>query len=112
MCCAHDNGGEFKGADFRRTLKLNGIKDAPFSVKNPQSNATCELMHQTAVNVLRTLLHAHPPQNALQAGALVNSALATTMHAARASINRAPRTTLTRCSGVSKRHVFGCSIDR
>jgi hypothetical protein len=93
MRCVHDNGGEFLGADFQRILELNGIKDVPTSVKNPQSNAICERMHQTAANVLRTLLHAHPPQNALQAGALIDSALATTMHATRASIHRTLRTT-------------------
>jgi hypothetical protein len=74
-------------------LELNGVKDVPTLVKNPQSNATCKRMHQTAANVLRTLLHAHPPQNALQAGALIDSALATTMHAARASMHRSLRTT-------------------
>jgi hypothetical protein len=74
-------------------LELNGVKDVPTSVKNPESNAICERMHQTAANVLRTLLHTHPPQNALQAGALIDSALATTMHATRASVHRALRTT-------------------
>jgi hypothetical protein len=93
MRCVHDNGGEFIGANFQRTLELNGVKDVPTSVKNPQSNATCERMHQTAANVLRALPHAHPPQNALQAGALIDSALATTMHAARASMHRSLRTT-------------------
>jgi hypothetical protein len=93
MRCVHDNGGEFIGADFQRTLELNGMKDAPTSVKNPQSNATCERMHQTAANVLHALLHTHPPQNALQAGALIDSALATTMHATRASVHRALPTT-------------------
>jgi transposase InsO family protein len=91
--CIHDNGGEFIGADFQRILEINGIQDVPTTVKNPQSNAICERMHQTAANVLRTLLHSHPPQNALQAGALIDSALATTMHATRASIHRTLRTT-------------------
>jgi hypothetical protein len=93
MRCVHDNGGEFISANFQRMLELNGIKDVPTSVKNPQSNAICERMHQTAANVLRALLHAHPPQNALQAGALIDSALATTMHATRASMHRSLRTT-------------------
>jgi hypothetical protein len=92
-CCVHNNGGEFTGADFQRTLELNGAKDAQTAVKNPQSNATCKRMHQTAANVLRALSHARPPQSALQAGALVDSALATTMHAARASVHRPLRMT-------------------
>jgi hypothetical protein len=62
-------------------------------VKNPQSNATCKRTHETAANVLRALLHAHPPQNALQAGVLIDSTLATTMQAARASIHHALQTT-------------------
>jgi transposase InsO family protein len=88
MRCMHDNGGEFLGADFQRVLEINGVKDVPTSVKNPQSNAMCERMHQTGANVLRTLMHAHPSQNALQAGVLIDTALATTMHAARASQHR------------------------
>jgi hypothetical protein len=39
--CVHDNGGEFIGADFIRILVVNGIKDVPTTVKNPQSNAIC-----------------------------------------------------------------------
>jgi hypothetical protein len=93
MRCIHGDGGEFSGADFQRALELNGVKGAPTSVKNPRSNATCERMHQTAANVLRTLLHAHPPQSALQAGALIESALATTVRAACASAHRTLRTT-------------------
>jgi transposase InsO family protein len=61
MRCVHDNGGEFVGANFQRMLGLNGVKDALTSVKNPQSNATCERMHQTAANVLRALSQTHPP---------------------------------------------------
>jgi hypothetical protein len=86
--CVHNNGGEFVGADSQSTLELNGAKDAPTTVKNPQLNATCKRMHQTAANVLRALSHAHPPQNALQAGALIDSALATRMRAAPASVHR------------------------
>jgi hypothetical protein len=74
-------------------LGLNGVKDALTSVKNPQSNATCEHMHQMAANVLRALSHTHPPQNALQAGALIDSALAMTTCAACASMHRSLRTT-------------------
>jgi hypothetical protein len=45
----HDNGGEFMGPDFQTMLELKGVKDAPTSVKNPQSNAMCECMHQCNV---------------------------------------------------------------
>jgi hypothetical protein len=36
MRCVHDNGGEFTGADFQRTLELNGVKEAPTAMKNPR----------------------------------------------------------------------------
>jgi hypothetical protein len=42
--CVHDNGGKFISADFIRILVVNGIKDVPTTVKNPQSNAICERM--------------------------------------------------------------------
>jgi transposase InsO family protein len=87
--CVHDNGGEFIGAGFLWVLALNGIKDVPSTIKNPQSNSICERMHQTAGNVIRTLSHSQPPQNILQANQIVDSALATTMHALRCSIHHA-----------------------
>jgi hypothetical protein len=45
-------------------------------------------MHQTVGNILRTLLHQQAPYNEIHAAQLVDSALATTMHAIRASIHR------------------------
>jgi hypothetical protein len=85
--CVHDNGGEFIGADFQRVLEINGVKDVPTTIKNPQSNAICERMHQTAANVLRTLELTTPPQTLQEAQLLVDSALATTMHATRTAIH-------------------------
>ncbi len=43
--CVHDNGGKFIGAGFLWVLALNGIKDVPSTIKNPQSNSICEQMH-------------------------------------------------------------------
>ncbi len=87
--CVHDNGNEFLGADFQRILVVNGIADVPTTVKNPQSNAICERMHQTAGNIIRTLTHSNPPQNMAQATQIIDSALATTMHALRCSMHHA-----------------------
>jgi transposase InsO family protein len=67
----------------RRFSRNVGPKDVPTAVKNPQSNAMCERTHQTAANVLRALSRVHP-----QAGALIDSALATSMRAAPASVHR------------------------
>jgi hypothetical protein len=87
--CVHDNGGEFIGADFQRILEINGVHDVPTTVKNPQSNAICERMHQTAGNIIRTLTLSQPPQNLQHAHNIVDSALATTMHATRCAMHHA-----------------------
>ena len=87
--CIHDNGGEFIGAPFQHMLTVNGIKDVPTTVKNPQANAICERLHQTISNVLRTLIYAHPPTNEHDANAIIDTALSTTMYASRATIHSA-----------------------
>ena len=46
--CVHDPGGEFTGPEFQTLLENCHIKDVCTSAKNPQSNAVCERMHQTA----------------------------------------------------------------
>jgi hypothetical protein len=50
------------------------------SIKNWQSSAICERMHQTAGNIICTLTHAYPPANMQVANQVVDSALATTMY--------------------------------
>jgi transposase InsO family protein len=69
--CIHDKGGEFTGFEFQRMLQQNGIRDAPTTSRNPQSNAVCEWMHQTVANVLRTLLKTNPPRNVQDAEELL-----------------------------------------
>ena len=44
-------------------------------------------MHQTVGNILRTILHTNPPRTVTKAKELVDSALATAMHAMRASVS-------------------------
>ena len=87
--CIHDNGREFCGYVFQRLLENLGIKDVPTTSKNPQSNSICERMHQTVGNILRTLIYTNPSRNVTEARALVDSALATAMHAMRATISTA-----------------------
>ena len=48
-----DNGSEFK-LDFLQLLKDYGIKAVTTSVKNPQSNAILERVHQVIHNMVRT----------------------------------------------------------
>jgi hypothetical protein len=86
-CCVHDNGGEFIGADFIRVLTVNGVKDILTTIKNPQANAICERMHQTAGNIIHTLTHAQPPQDISQANHIIDSALATAMYAIRCAMH-------------------------
>jgi hypothetical protein len=88
--CIYDNGTEFTGWMFRDLLDCLDIKPHPITVKNPQSNAICERMHQTVANVLRVLLHAHPPQNVADADQLVDNSLATAVHVSRCAVSRSP----------------------
>ena len=46
-------------------------------------------MHQTVGNVLRTLLYANPPHNLQEANDLVDSALATAIHALQTNVSSA-----------------------
>ena len=48
-----DNGSEFK-KDFIPLLKDFGVKPKPTSIKNPQSNAIVERVHQVVGDMLRT----------------------------------------------------------
>eukprot|EP00804_Cyclotella_cryptica_P012414 CCRYP_010845-RA/>CCRYP_010845-RA protein AED:0.41 eAED:0.42 QI:0/-1/0/1/-1/0/1/0/69 len=43
-------------------------------------------MHQTVGNVLRTLVHANPPQNMTQAQDIIDDALAMVLHAMRTTV--------------------------
>jgi hypothetical protein len=44
-------------------------------------------MHQTVGNLLRTLLHTNPPQNIVDANALIETALATASRALHATVH-------------------------
>eukprot|EP00804_Cyclotella_cryptica_P018093 CCRYP_017621-RA/>CCRYP_017621-RA protein AED:0.39 eAED:0.40 QI:0/0/0/1/0/0/3/0/147 len=77
MCCVHNIGGEFIGSSFQWLLELFSIKDvcSPARILNRMQSR----MHQTVGNVLRTLVHANPPQNMTQAQDIIDDALATTI---------------------------------
>jgi hypothetical protein len=62
---------------FQQVLECKHIKDVPTTLKNPQANAICEQMNQTVGNTLRTLCHAHPPQDIQQVQNIIDSAIAT-----------------------------------
>jgi transposase InsO family protein len=75
-----DPGSDFKGA-FREILANHGIHPVVTMVKNPQSNAICERLHQMVANILRPLTHVHLPMHAGESADLIDSALATAAYA-------------------------------
>jgi hypothetical protein len=76
------------GVDFQRVLQQFGIKDVAISIRNPQANAVCERLHQSVGNALRVFLSQCIPHNVTNVAELVDSALATALHASRATIHR------------------------
>ena len=68
-------------------LRLHHIKDVPTTIKNPQSNAICERMHQTIENMLRTFLYNQSPHDFQQLQDLVDSAIASAIYAMRTTIH-------------------------
>jgi hypothetical protein len=89
----YDQGTEFKGRGFQQLLATYGLHGAAATVKNPQANSICERMHQTAANALRILLRNTPPNDAVQAGLLLDSALQTAAFGIRAAIHTTLKTT-------------------
>jgi transposase InsO family protein len=88
MKCIHDQDTEFIGADFQEVRRRTGIQDVPTSVHNPQANAVCEQLHQSVGNTLRILLTTNPPNNVTNIVEMIDSSLATALHAARSAIHR------------------------
>ena len=76
----HDNGGEFTGQEFQGLLYNLGTNSSVKTVKNPQSNAICKQMHQTAATILKMTIEASPPKNVDNVNNLVEDALAAAMH--------------------------------
>ena len=56
-------------------------------MKNPQSNAICERMHQTIADILRVLNATNPPTIDESVDGMVDSAIETCVHAARCAVN-------------------------
>ena len=64
-----------------------GIKDVCTAVRNPQSKAICEQMHQTIEDILRVVLHTNPSQNMDNANQVMDKALVTAMYATRCAVS-------------------------
>ena len=91
--CIHDQGPEFIGWEFQQMLARNGIKSKPITEKNPQANSIIERAHQTMANQLRALFHRHRPQNVIQVRQLIDTAIASTIYAFRATVHGTLKTT-------------------
>jgi len=86
----HDNGTEFMGQEFQLPLAANNIRCKTTTSHIPQGNSICERMHLIVAQVLRVLLDSTPrPSNYLEAGQLIDRALAITMHAMRCTASTA-----------------------
>ena len=85
--CVFDQGNEFLGEAFQAVLRRHGIKPAGSTVKNPQSNAVCERLHQSIGNALRALNYDRPPNNAAEASERIDTALQTSAYAARSALH-------------------------
>jgi transposase InsO family protein len=86
--CVHNNEGEFIGWEFQQLLERTGVQDRYTTLRNPQSNAVCERMHQTVGNILRTLMHGNEVNNQEQATTIIDNALAMAMHVTRSAVSR------------------------
>ena len=73
--CIYDQGNEFLGYQFQQHLHHYNIHSKVSMVKNPQSNAVAERLHQTVTNILCSTLYANPLDNQLEAELLVDTAL-------------------------------------
>ena len=87
--CAHDQGGEFIGPQFQQLLYDAGIKSAPSTARNPQSNAIVERLHLTMGNSIRAHLADKEPRTLHEAELIMEDALANSLYAVRANISEA-----------------------
>ena len=86
--CIHDRGSEFTGFAFQNMLQHHHIHSKPITVRNPQANSLIERAHQTMASQLRSLIHRNTQLNHIhQANDIIDTALASTVFAFRATIH-------------------------
>jgi transposase InsO family protein len=88
MHCVHDQGTKFIGDAFQYILMRADIKDVPTTEQNPQANAVCKRLHQSVTNILQIILSQNLPDNIANVGELVDTVIATSLHAACSTIHR------------------------
>ena len=84
----YDQGKEYMNIDFESFLINQGIKGCPCTVKNPQSNAILERVHDVMKTSLRTQIHAHPPNGITEAKEIVDRILASAQYAIRVCVHK------------------------
>ena len=110
--CVHDNGNEFLGPAFSNMLRNNNIKSVPTTVKNPQSNAIVERMHQSISTMLAISLRENPPNKFEEVSTLVHNKCMAAQYAVRATVNTNLKYTPGELAfGRSMLHPFPSKID-
>ena len=84
----YDQGKEYRNITFESYLISQGIKGCPSTVKNPQSNAILERVHDVMKTSLRTECHTNPPTNTEEANAVVDRVLASAQYAVRVCVHK------------------------
>ena len=83
----YDQGTEYRNVDFESFLINQGIKGCPCTVKNPQSNAILERVHDVMKTSLRTSIRNRPPNDITEARAMVDRILASAQYAVRVCVH-------------------------
>ena len=85
--CIYDKANELLGYQFQQHLQCYNIHSKVSTVKNPQSNAMAECLHQTVTNIIHSTLYANPLDNQLEAELLVDPSLQKAAYAMRTTVH-------------------------
>ena len=85
--CIHDNGNELLGPEFMSMLAKNNIKSVPTKVKNPQSNAVLEKLHQTLKTTITISLKENPSTSFEEVSSLIHRKCASAQFAIGATVH-------------------------
>ena len=84
----HHQGSECSNINFESFLVSQGIDGCPCAVKNFQSNAISERVHDVVETLLRTERCTNPPANAQDVNVIINWVLASAQHAVQVCIHK------------------------
>ena len=85
--CVHDNDNEFIGPEFLQMLQRNNITSVPITVKNHQSNAVVERLHQTPKTTIAVSLQENPPVSYEEVSSLIQCKCVAAQFSIRATIH-------------------------